>query len=101
VLGNGSGGGIFQVVLGSNLFTSAFWNSNKTWTDIFSGTDPVFTLFGGGDGVSTVDSSGWVTGRGYFTHTAGTLSWTAVPEPTGAMVAVLLGAGLLRRRRSS
>lgn len=101
VLGNGSGGGIFQVVLGSNLFTSPFWNSNKTWTDIFSGTDPVFTLFGGGDGVSSVASDGLVAGQGFFTHSGGTLSWTAVPEPSGALVAVLLGAGLLRRRRSS
>ena len=37
VLGNGSGGGVFFVVLGSNLFTSAFWDTDKTWTDVFSG----------------------------------------------------------------
>ena len=30
---------IFTVLLGTNAFTDAFWNTNKTWTDIFtSGT---------------------------------------------------------------
>ncbi len=99
VIGNGGGGGIFNVVLGGNLFTSPFWNTNKTWTDIFSGTDPVFTLFGGGDGVSSVASNGLVAGQGQFGYTGGSLTWTAVPEPTGALVVLLVGAGLLRRRR--
>jgi uncharacterized protein (TIGR03382 family) len=27
------------------------------------------------------------------------LQWTAIPEPTSALAGLLLGAGLLRRRR--
>jgi autotransporter-associated beta strand protein len=99
VTGNGGGGGVFHVVLGSNLFTSPFWDTDKSWTDIFSGSDPVFTLFGGGDGVASVASNGLVAGQGRFSYTGGSLTWTAVPEPTGALVVMLLGAGLLRRRR--
>lgn len=101
VTGNGTGDGIFNLVLGTNLFTDPFWDTNKSWTDIFSGTDPVFTLFSGTDGVSSVSSSGFVTGEGQFSYTGGSLNWTAVPEPSGALVAILLGTGLLRRRRKA
>jgi MYXO-CTERM domain-containing protein len=32
--------------------------------------------------------------------TGTTLTWTAVPEPSSALTGILLGAGLLRRRRT-
>jgi hypothetical protein len=37
--------------------------------------------------------------EGYFSISGGTLKWTAVPEPTSALAGLLLGGGLLRRRR--
>lgn len=101
VIGNGNGTGIFRVVLGSSLFSSPFWNTNKTWNDIFSGADPTFSLFSGTDGISSVASNGLVAGEGQFSYSGSTLGWTAVPEPTNALVAVLLSVGLLRRRRDT
>jgi hypothetical protein len=101
VTGNGTGDGIFKVVLGTNLFTNPFWDTDKSWTDIFSGTDPVFSLFSGGDGFTSVESNGLVAGEGQFSYTGGSLNWTAVPEPTSALAGLLLGAGLLRRRRNA
>lgn len=37
--------------------------------------------------------------QGYSTINGTSLTWTAVPEPTTAFAGILLGAGLLRRRR--
>ena len=96
VTGNGTGTGTFKVVLGSNSFTDVFWNTNKTWNSIFSGSDPTFSVFAG----TGVASSGLVTDEGQFTYTGSTLTWTAVPEPTSALAGILLGAGMLRRKRS-
>jgi autotransporter-associated beta strand protein len=98
-------GAIFKIVLGGNAFTDAFWNTDKTWTDIFSGTGApanlasIFTTFGG----SNVNTDGTVTGRiGNFTFNgSSTLTWSAVPEPSSALAGLLIAAGLLRRRRSA
>lgn len=97
-----TGTSVFTIALAGNSFTDAFWNTNKTWSDIFSGnalpTDlgAIFTTFGG----SNVASDGAVAGQGSFAFNGSTtLSWTAVPEPTTALAGLLLGAGLLRRRR--
>jgi len=100
VTGNGSGTGTFKVVLGLNHFSDVFWNTNKSWNNIFSGNDPSFTLFSGTDGVSSVASNGAVTGEGQFTYTGSTLSWTPVPEPSSALAGILLATGLLRRKRA-
>ena len=97
VSGNGTGTGIFKVVLGSNSFTDVFWNTNKTWNNIFSGSNPTFSTFAG----TNVASSGLVTGEGQFTYTGSSLTWTAVPEPTSALAGILLGAGMLRRKRAA
>jgi autotransporter-associated beta strand protein len=95
---------VFNVVLGSGkAFTDAFWNTNKSWNDIFTGSSApdlasIFTTIGG-----TGVSAGVVDGQGSFAFTGNTLSWTAftpVPEPSSALAGLLLGAGLLRRRRS-
>ena len=99
----GGGGAVFSIVLGAgNTFADAFWDTNKTWTNVFSGSGAInnladiFSSFGG-TGVST---AGVVTGRGSFSFTStSTLNWTAIPEPTTALGGLLLTAGLLRRRR--
>jgi autotransporter-associated beta strand protein len=95
-------GAVFQIILGTNTFSDAFWNTDKTWTNIFTASNSfdlatIFTTFSGID----VGFSGIVTaGRGgSFALSGNTLSWSAVPEPTSALVGILLGAGLLRRRR--
>lgn len=102
VIANGavSGTSIFNIVLGSNSFTDAFWNSNKSWNDIFSGSGSknlaaLFTTFSG----AGVSSTGLVSGQGQFSFSGNTLNWAAVPEPSAALSGLLLGAGLLRRRR--
>ncbi len=98
---------IFRVVLNGNQnFGENFWNSNRTWGDIFTNVATnsnlnIATVF-----ASTVEyynSAGLVSNvpatQGYFTISGSTLSWTAVPEPTSALVGLLITAGLLRRRR--
>ncbi|MEO8615979.1 MAG: hypothetical protein ABI600_12625, partial [Luteolibacter sp.] len=103
----GTGSAIFNVVLqGSDTFASAFWDSAHNWTNIFStdGTTlnalniaSIFSSFSG----TGLASDGTVATQGQFTFTGGgkTLTWSAVPEPTSALAGILLGAGLLRRRR--
>jgi hypothetical protein len=101
--GNITGNSVFTVVLG-NTFTDTFWDTNKTWSNIFasnSGSFNLSTLFTsyGGTGVN---ADGTVPGEGYFTMgspSTTTLYWTAVPEPTSALAGLLVGAGLLRRKR--
>ena len=92
---------VFQIVLGSNSFSDAFWNTSKTWSDIFTADNSfdLATIFTSFDG-SGVDASGLVAGRGTFSFTGGnTLTWSALPEPSSLLAGLLLGAGLLSRRR--
>jgi autotransporter-associated beta strand protein len=92
---------VFNVVLGAGKsFADAFWNSNKSWNDVFTGSSApnlasIFTTFSG----SGVAVDGVVFGQGQFTFSSSTLTWTAVPEPTSALAGLLITAGLLRRRR--
>lgn len=97
---------VFQVVLngaGSSVsfLDNTFWGSQKSW-QIFSvggATTGTFANF-----VVTPDSIGnsYTTyyPSGGFTYTGSTLSWTPVPEVSNLLAGGLLGAGLLRRRRS-
>jgi autotransporter-associated beta strand protein len=102
--GNITGNSVFNVVLGTNTYADSFWNTNKTWTNIFTSTSGTFdlsTLFttyagAGLNSDGTVPYRGWFTMGSPDTHT---LYWTAIPEPTGALAGLLVGAGLLRRRR--
>lgn len=94
-------GAIFNIVLGgTDTFADPFWNTAKSWSNIFTtGTGSeslatIFTSFGG-----DVPTTGIVSDRGQFTFITNTLTWSAVPEPTSALAGVLLAAGLLRRRR--
>lgn len=100
-------GAIFQVVLqGTQSFGDNFWTTAHTWSDIFTtnGTTPVssdlaavFSSYAYANGSGALANPSAI---GSFTLTGSTLSWSAVPEPTSALAGLLLGAGLLRRRRS-
>jgi len=104
--GVATGISIFTIVLGSNGFTDAFWDTAKSWNNVFSASglsdlSTIFTTFGG----AGIASDGKVTGQGQFTFNGSTtLTWnsfSAVPEPTSALAGLLIGAGLLRRRRGA
>lgn len=99
---------IFKVVLsGAQTFSDAFWTTAHTWDNLFS-TDgtagnalEIASVFTGG--FTYANSSGTLatpTAVGSFSITGSALSWSAVPEPTSALAGLLLGAGLLRRRRT-
>ena len=98
-------GAIFKIVLGSGRsFADAFWDTNKTWNNVFTGNGvatnlaTIFSTFNA-DGLNL--SGGLVAGQGTFTlNGPSTLNWTAVPEPSSALAGLLLATGLLRRRRS-
>ncbi len=101
-------GAIFRVVLNAGQnFGESFWDSDRTWADIFenaAGTDlAIDAIFGGG--VQYYNASGVVADvssvQGSFSFSGTELRWSAVPEPTSALAGLLIGAGLLRRRRST
>ena len=99
-----SGGSVFHIVLGSSVLDdmadpgNTFWNLapyhtvNWDLADIFDGAS--FTA-----AFSGVTTSENVSAYGSFSISSSTLTWTAIPEPTSALAGLLLGAGLLRRRR--
>ena len=101
---DGGTGAIFKIVLGgTDAFTDAFWNTSKSWSNIFStgsGSDSLATIFTSFDG-SDITNSGVVAGQGQFTFSGNTLNWSAVPEPSSALAGLLVAAGLLRRRRDA
>lgn len=90
--------------LGSvNFANTGFWNTTQTW-NIISG----YTSFSGNFIIDSIgldslgqNSTNYPIGypAGVFSMSGGTLTWSAVPEPTGVVAGLLLGAGLLRRRR--
>lgn len=99
---NVADGAIFKIVLGEGMtLDDAFWNEGgKTWADVFTASGG--SLNGLNNFSIQVFEAGSctpldVSGKGYFYLSGGDLVW--VPEPTGALVALLLAAGLLRRRR--
>ncbi|MGL5019374.1 MAG: autotransporter-associated beta strand repeat-containing protein, partial [Luteolibacter sp.] len=95
---------IFKVILGTTAAAgiadtgNAFWNTpsgTQTWT--------MASIFGAAftsGAFQSVQTSTDVSAQGSFTITGTSLTWTAVPEPTSALAGILLGAGLLRRRRA-
>lgn len=97
-------GAVFKVVLPEgDSFTETFWDTSRTWTDIFDVADGanLANIFSGGyAGSGGITPGGLVEGQGYFTLNGNTLSWIAIPEPAGVIVGLLLAAGLLRRRRA-
>lgn len=99
----GSLDSVFQVDIGSGSFSDSFWDTAKTWDDIFMGANGVkadwTSIFGGGLGPLNTN------GQGSFSFSGNSLSWnpvySPVPEPTGALAGLLLVAGMLRRRRNA
>ncbi len=115
----GGSGAIFRVVLdGIQNFSESFWTEQREWTDIFRAADhingevetaslDVASIFTGGfqyynySGIgSTLAELSTPSAYGSFSITGSTLTWSAVPEPTSALAGLLIGAGLLRRRRA-
>ena len=103
----GGAGAIFKVVLDSGSYAENFWKSNQSWTGIFTANNTIdmaaiFSSIQWYQGASDSTTPDLITAPGYFsfTNSGTTLTWTAVPEPNGALAGLLLGAGLLRRRRS-
>jgi fibronectin-binding autotransporter adhesin len=99
------GAAIYKVVLSGNAFTDTFWSTSKSWNNVFTGAGTPANLaavFSSFDPSGGLDSAGVVTGIGSFSFngSTSTLNWTPVPEPTSALAGLLLGAGLLRRRRA-
>jgi fibronectin-binding autotransporter adhesin len=100
-------GAIFRVVLdGAQDFSESFWNTNRTWSDIFKTGDAgsnlsIASIFTGTTQYYNVNSGdlGIPTAQGSFTISGSNLNWTAIPEPSTALGGLLLTAGLLRRRR--
>ncbi|MCX6880054.1 MAG: hypothetical protein NTW21_40565 [Verrucomicrobia bacterium] len=89
----------FKIVFGDNVdMTDDFWSKpyvTHTWamTSIFN------KAFVGTSGFTTVATSRDVSQYGSFTISGTSLVYSTVPEPTSALAGLLLGAGLLRRRR--
>ena len=98
---------IFRVVLnGGQDFSETFWNTSRTWSDIFTNVagntnQNIASIFS--STFQYYNSSGVLTNptttQGSFTFSGTDLNWTVVPEPSSAFAGLLLGAGLLRRRR--
>jgi autotransporter-associated beta strand protein len=100
------GDAVFRIVVADNTFTDGFWNSGtKTWTNIFT-TDGSAAISNWADffTLSVVQSdltTAATLPSGYsFTVSGNTLTYSAIPEPTSALAGLLLGVGLLRRRRA-
>lgn len=115
----GGSGAIFRVVLdGNQNFSESFWAEQREWTDIFRVADhtngevetaslDIASIFTGGfqyynySGIgTTLAELSAPSAYGSFSITGSTLTWSAVPEPTSALAGLLIGAGLLRRRRA-
>ena len=87
---------VFKIILGTNVqMSNPFWSTpgGQTWTmaSIFG------TPFSGA--FQRVETSPIVSQYGSFTISGTELVFTAVPEATNALVGLLLGAALMRRRR--
>lgn len=100
-------GAIFRVVLGDTQnFSDSFWDSTHTWTDIFTNVagDTSLSIASIFSSVQYYNATNGAlvdipTTQGSFSFSGTNLQWTAVPEPSGVLAGIFLGAGLLRRRR--
>jgi fibronectin-binding autotransporter adhesin len=94
---------VFKVIQNAGAdFSDAFWTSSQSWSNIFNATGAV-TSGWNNTAVAVYNTSNVlqdVSVYGSFSITGSTLTWSAVPEPTSALAGLLIGAGLLRRRRA-
>lgn len=102
-----SGATISLNFTGSVDFTNAFWNTDQSWLVVDLGAS---TTGDGGTGtfdIGTITGGSYSPAEGFFTVSRVAdgaakndvfLNWTAVPEPSAALLA-LLGAGVFARRR--
>ncbi len=95
-----TGTSAFSILLGTNAFTDAFWDTNKSWDNIFSlgsgSLQSIFTTFTG-----SVAANGIVANQGQFSFSGNTLNWVAaIPEPSSSLAGLVLCVGLIRRRRN-
>ena len=113
VVGNGGtltidDGAIFRIILkgtGSTVdYNNNFWDSAQQWTAFFGFASVTGKFSVESQAIQDINSQVYTTyvPRGNFTMNmnSGTLDWT-VPEPSSALAGLLLGAGLLRRRRDA
>ena len=105
-------GAIFQIELAGSDFADSFWDTPRTWDNIFTGsgtphlfndTNGTFTGFGGSSGWIAAD--GTVAGEGKFSFDGSTLIWlqgefSSIPEPGNWLVLCgLVGTGVCLRTR--
>ncbi|MCX6878985.1 MAG: autotransporter-associated beta strand repeat-containing protein [Verrucomicrobia bacterium] len=102
-------GAEFKILLGTgDSYADQFWNANRDWTaaNLFGSSNALANLANIFSSLNTSTNFNPSPLQGFFSFTSvagGTnnnLSWTAVPEPTSTLAGLLLGAGLLRRRRN-
>lgn len=89
-------GAVFHIV-NAGSFMDAFWDTNKSWDNIFNGASfaKIFSSFSG----TGVSPDGVVAGIGSFAISRSTLTFTAIPEPNSGLAGLLLAAGIFQRRR--
>lgn len=93
----------FNVVVAGLDLTSSFWDTTQSWQVFDKGLTSgsgfsSFQLFSATDLVNPVSYGD--QGSFSFDSATGALRWTNVPEPTGSLVGLGMGVGLLRRRRA-
>ena len=105
----GGAGAEFKILLGSgDSFADTFWSTNHDWaaSDLFGASNVNANLATIFNSTNTTTNFGANSVYGTFSFTStgsgpgNQLTWTAVPEPTSALAGILLGAGLLRRKRN-
>ena len=83
-------------------FTDAFWKTQHTWSDIFAASNisgswsaAQIAVYSSSDCCNPLE----VGSYGKFSYSGSSLTFTPVPEPTGAFIGLLLAGCLLRRHR--
>lgn len=110
VAGTLSGSGAqfkISLVSSGDTFASNFWDATHNWAaaELFGTSNVNANLANIFNSASTTTNFNPNSSQGNFSFTSigsgisNNLKWTAVPEPTSALAGILLGAGLLRRKR--
>ena len=95
-----SGAKINLILNNGVAFSDGFWSTNQSW-NIFTNASTVSGNFLINSISNDLNNTAYTAlhPNGHFAMSGATLTWTAVPEPSSALAGLLLGAGLLRRRR--